>query len=102
MAEKQTGLGTVDIEGAASLWPQSSEAEERPQKAQSGAKRQAKKQPGKVARVKKNLTLSQETIDLLDLLKPAYRKKEGRFVPEGNIIDIAIAELAKKMKIELR
>ena len=50
-------------------------------------------------REKKNLTLSLQTVDLLDRLKNVLKKREKRFVPAGEIIDIAVHELAKKMRV---
>ena len=102
--EKRTGLGDPAPEGVEGLFAVS-EQEERQvarvgeEKSGAASSSEQSADEDQAERIKTSLFLSPETVDLLNLLKPKARKREGRFVSFGELIDTAIKELAEKMDV---
>ena len=101
---EKTGLGSPEITGAEGLFdvsePAAAASDPSTSKKVKQSNSKVSEETQEEDRVKTSLSLDEETIDLLNLLKPKARKKEGRFVSFGKIIDRAVKDLAIKMDVK--
>lgn len=99
---KQTGLDRPEIEGMDSMFYGSESKEpERTQKEKTSHSEaaQPKDKDQETGKVKTSLYLNQETLEILHDLRYAARKRENRVVTLGELMDTAVSDLAKKMKV---